>query len=252
MGIFSDVASRDRPSAAEGARTIVASTNTGTLATLGADGDPWASFVTYGLLDGAPVLCVSSLAEHGRNLAADQRASISIVAPSVDPDPQSWARVTLAGVAHRPAGDEAAAAREAHLAAVPGAAGYLDFADFTLWVLRIARVRWYGGYGQMDVATGDDYAAAAPDPVAPHAGRAIAHLNADHAESLLDMARNLAGFPDAAAATCTGADRYGLTLTVSTPRGLAYTRVGYAAAIDSHSDLRSAATELAERARIGA
>ena len=67
-----------RPSAAEEARTIAASTNTGTLATLTADGDPWASFVTYGLLGGAPVLCVSNLAEHGRNLRATRgRASRS-------------------------------------------------------------------------------------------------------------------------------------------------------------------------------
>ena len=44
-----------RPSAAEEARTIAASTNTGTVATLTAEGDPWASFVTYGLLGGAPI-----------------------------------------------------------------------------------------------------------------------------------------------------------------------------------------------------
>ena len=66
---LTDVANAVRPSAAEEARTIAASTNTGTLATLTATGDPWASFVTYGLLDGAPVLCVSNMAEHGRNLA---------------------------------------------------------------------------------------------------------------------------------------------------------------------------------------
>ena len=58
-----------------------ASTNIGTLATLTAAGDPWASFVTYGLLGGAPVLCVSRMAEHGRNLEDDPRASLAIVAP---------------------------------------------------------------------------------------------------------------------------------------------------------------------------
>src|SRR4029077_4586447 len=46
------IANAVRPSAAEEARTIAASTNTGTLATLTTDGDPWASFVTYGLLGG--------------------------------------------------------------------------------------------------------------------------------------------------------------------------------------------------------
>jgi hypothetical protein len=49
------IANAVRSSAAEEARTIAASTNTGTLATLTVDGDPWASFVTYGLLGGAPV-----------------------------------------------------------------------------------------------------------------------------------------------------------------------------------------------------
>src|SRR4029077_10196761 len=58
-----------RPAAAEEARTVAAATNIATLASLSADGSPWASFVTYGLLEGQPVLCVSRMAEHGRNLA---------------------------------------------------------------------------------------------------------------------------------------------------------------------------------------
>jgi len=81
------IANATRPTAAEEARTIAASTNTGTLASLTQSGDPWASFVAYGLHGGAPVLCVSNLAEHGRNLAGDPRASIAIVAPTTDPDP---------------------------------------------------------------------------------------------------------------------------------------------------------------------
>jgi heme oxygenase (biliverdin-IX-beta and delta-forming) len=112
-------------------------------------------------------------------------------------------------------------------------------------------VRWVGGYGRMDSATGEAYAAAEADPVVPRAAAAIAHLNADHAESLCAMARALGGFPDATAATCTGADRYGLDLLVTTPRGNAYTRVGYSAPIDAYGDLRSATVELARRARIG-
>ncbi|RDH74365.1 DUF2470 domain-containing protein [Mycolicibacterium moriokaense] len=237
-----------RPSPAEEARTIAASTNAATLATVTATGDPWASFVTYGLLDGAPVLCVSNLAEHSRNLAADQRASIAIVAPAADPSASG--RVTLAGAVERPSDREAAAAREAHLAAVPAAEHYIDFSDFTLWVLRIERVRWYGGYGRADSVTAAAYAAAEPDPVAPRAARAIAHLNADHADSLCAMARTLGGHPDATAATCTGADRYGLDLEVSTPGGLARARVGYVAPLNSHGDLRSATVELARRATI--
>jgi putative heme iron utilization protein len=238
-----------RPSAAEEARTIAASTNVGTLATLTSDGDPWASFVTYGLLDGAPVLCVSNMAEHGRNLAGDPRASIAIVAPGTESDPLASARVTLAGVVERPSGDELAAARGAHLAAVAAAKYYIDYSDFSLWVLRVRRVRWVGGYGRMDSTSGDAYAAAEPDPVSPRAAGAIAHLNADHAESLAEMARTLGGYPDTTAAVCTGADRYGLDLRVTTERGVAYTRVGYRIPINSFDQLRPATVELAQRAR---
>ena len=119
-----------------------------------------------------------------------------------------------------------------------------------MWVLRVQRVRWVGGYGRMDSATGEAYAAAEPDPVQPHAAGAIAYLNSDHAEALCAMAKTLGGYPDTTAATCTGADRYGLDLKVETARGVAYTRVGYAAPIDSLDDLRSATVELARRATI--
>lgn len=238
-----------RPSAAEEARTIAASTNVGTLASLTADGDPWASFVTYGLLAGAPVLCVSNMAEHGRNLARDPRASISIVDPGFGSDPLASSRITLAGVAERPAGDELAAARQVHLDAVAAARYYIDFSDFSLWVLRVQRVRWVGGYGRMDSTTGQAYAAAEPDPVSPQAAGAIEHLNADHADSLADMARAFGGYPDTVAAVCTAADRYGLDLRVTTERGQAYIRVGYNAPISSYGELRAATAELARRAR---
>jgi putative heme iron utilization protein len=246
---LTEVVNPVRPSAAEEARTIAASTNIGTLASLTGSGDPWASFVTYGLLDGAPVLCVSHMAEHGRNLAGDPRASIAIVAPATDSDPLANGRITLAGVVEHPTGDEFAAARAAHVDAVPAAKYYVDYSDFALWVLRVQRVRWVGGYGRMDSATAEAYSAAAADPVQPHAAGAIAHLNADHAESLALMARAFGGFPDTVSAVCTGADRYGLDLKVSTERGVAYTRVGYAEPIGAIDELRAATVQLVQLAR---
>jgi putative heme iron utilization protein len=247
---LTEVVNSVRPSAAEEARTIAASTNTGTLASLTSTGDPWASFITFGLTgDGAPVLCVSKMAEHGRNLVGDPRASIAVVAPTTEKDPLAGGRITLAGVVEPPTGGELDEARQAHLNAVPAAKYYIDYSDFTLWVLRVHRVRWVGGYGRMDSATAEAYAAAGPDPVTPVAAGAIAHLNADHAAALVAMAKTLGGYPDTVEATCTGVDRYGLDLRLSTERGLAYTRVGYAAPIDSVDELRSATVELTQRAR---
>ena len=135
------------------------------------------------------------------------------------------------------------------MAAVPAAKYYIDYSDFALWVLHVDRVRWVGGYGRMDSTTGADYAAAQSDPVTPSAAGAVAHLNADHADSLAAMARVLGGYPDTESATCTGADRYGLDLRVNTARGMAYTRVGYAQPLQSIDELRSATVELARLSR---
>lgn len=110
---------------------------------------------------------------------------------------------------------------------MPAGRFYLDFSDFTLWVLAVRRVRWVGGYGRMDSATGEQYAAASPDPVGPASARALAHLNADHGPAPAAIARAFGGYPDTDAAVCTGVDRYGLDLRVHTPRGVAHTRVGF-------------------------
>jgi putative heme iron utilization protein len=235
-----------RRSPAEEARTLVAGGAQGTLGTLSGDGGPWASLVAYGVLeDGDPVLCLSRLAEHGRNVLADPRASLLVAEPGAGGDPLALGRVTLAGRV-RP-GD--AAAREAYLDGVPSGSVYVDFGDFDLWVLGVERVRWVGGYGRMASADAADYAAARPDPVASSALDAVRHLNDDHADALLDMARALAGHPDATAAVCTGADRYGLDLTVTTPRGVAAARVGFAEPAQDRGGLRAATVELARRAR---
>jgi putative heme iron utilization protein len=195
------------------------------------------------------VLCVSHLAEHGRNLAADPRASLSIVAPGAEADPLASPRITLAGVVEKPVDDELGAARAAHVAAVEAAKYYIDYSDFSVWVLRVQRVRWVGGYGRMDSTTAEQYAAATPDPLYPIAAGAIEHLNLDHATALAEMARALGGYPDAQSAVCTAVDRYGLDLKVDTPRGAAYTRVGFGGALVSADELRAATVELVRRAR---
>jgi putative heme iron utilization protein len=243
-----------RPSAAEEARTLAAATNVAALATLTAGGDPWASLVTYGLLDdGSPVLCVSHLAEHGRNLLADRRASLMVTQPDRPADPLAAARVTLAGRGERvTAPGPRAAARAAHLANVPAAAIYLDFSDFSLWVLHVERVRWVGGYGRMDSATGAAYATAGPDPVAAGSRPAVEHLNRDHADALLVIAQALGGYPDATATECSGIDRRGIDLAVRTPRGRAAARVAFPEALVESSQLRGATVELTRRARAAA
>jgi heme iron utilization protein len=246
-----EVPSARRPSAAEEARTIVAATTVGTLASLTTAGDPWASIVTYGLLgDGTPVLCVSRLALHGRNLAEDQRASLAVSAAIGErTDPSDAGRVTLAGQVEQPSGEQLEAARVAYHSAVSSGEVFTEFGDFTFWLLRPEQIRWVGGFGRMASTDPTRYAAAEPDPVAPNAAFAVEHLNDDHADALLDMARAIAGHTDATAASCLRADRYGLDLDVRTPRGRALARVGFATPATASDGLRAATVELARRAR---
>ena len=87
------------------------------------------------------------------------------------------------------------------------------------------------------------------DPVSREAGRAIAHLNTDHDDALLDMARALAGCDAATAARCLDADRIGLTLLAATPSGDLTVRIPYDEPIDDAEGLRKATVKLAHRAR---
>lgn len=244
------VAPAPRRSPAEEARTLVAQGKVASLSTLSEDGSPWGSLVMYAALaDGTPVVCLSTLAEHGRNLTRDRRASLVIGEADVTGDPLDSGRVTLAGRVEEPAGEELEVARAAYRDASPASKLYGGFGDFTYYLLRVERVRWVGGYGRMDSAGADAYHAAAPDPVAGGAAYAVRHLNEDHADALLAMAQALGGFPDATEARCDRADRYGLDLTVRTPRGTGTTRIGFAETVMAPGGLRAATIELARRAR---
>jgi len=87
------------------------------------------------------------------------------------------------------------------------------------------------------------------DPVSRGAARAIAHLNEDHADALLEMARALGGCAEATAASCVDADRGGLDLLARTPAGELAVRVVFAEPIEGPEGLRKATVRLAQRAR---
>lgn len=87
------------------------------------------------------------------------------------------------------------------------------------------------------------------DPVSRGAERAIAHLNDDHADALLEMAQGLGGAREATAARCLDADRTGLDLLVETPTGERQVRVAYEEPIEEPAGLRKATVRLAQKAR---
>lgn len=89
----------------------------------------------------------------------------------------------------------------------------------------------------------------AGDPVSEGAQRAIDHLNEDHPEALLDMARAIGSCPQASAARCVDADRTGLDLFAQTADGEVEVRVPFDEPIESPGGLRKATVTLAHRAR---
>jgi putative heme iron utilization protein len=238
-----------RRSPAEEARTLVATMTVGYLATVGEQGDPWSSLVVYGpTAEGNPVLLVSTLAEHGRNLAADPRASLANSDPSAPGDPLDRPRITLAGRAVRPEGEAAEAALDAHVAAIPGARLYAGWEDFSVWVLEVDRVRWVGGFAQMDTVSHDEYVGAEPDPTAVTAAAHVAKLNKEHADGLLAISRELAGARGAVSAIATGLDRHGLDLSVTGAGQAAAVRVAFEPSLNDAKEIRPAALELVRRA----
>ncbi|HEV7769430.1 MAG TPA: DUF2470 domain-containing protein [Solirubrobacterales bacterium] len=87
------------------------------------------------------------------------------------------------------------------------------------------------------------------DPVSQGATRAIDHLNEDHPEALLDMARTIGDCPQATAVRCLDADRTGLDLIATTPDGEVEVRVPYDEPIEEPAGLRKATVVLAKRAQ---
>jgi putative heme iron utilization protein len=241
------------PSDAERARTLVTGRVQGTLGTVAREpaGTPFVSVAPFGIDEGgAPVLCISEMAEHTMNLRVDDRCSL-LVNEIVEEgaDPLAAGRVTLLGTAAVVPDARRDDARAAHLAGNPHAAYYVDFGDFHLWRMTVESVRFVGGYGRMSWVSAQDWATARPDPVSGRAGAAIEHLNEDHADSLLLIAQVTGGRSDATTAAALGLDRYGLDLLATGPSGAGRVRVPWPAEVTSPAEIRAASVALVEAAR---
>jgi putative heme iron utilization protein len=238
------------PSHAERARTLVEQLTTGALATLAREpeGHPYGSFVTFALDDlSLPVLLISELAEHTRNLHGDGRASL-MVAESVREDPLANGRVTLLGTC-RPVEADDDSARSAYLARFPNAAYYADYRDFSFWRLSVTSARYIGGYGRMSWVAGEEWAAARPDPLAPHAAAIVEHMNADHAEAMAALCRAFSRARQAESVVMTGIDRYGFEMSVATAAGRRPVRLAFPELVATPDQARRALIALVAEAR---
>ncbi|HIJ37702.1 MAG TPA: heme iron utilization protein [Rhodospirillaceae bacterium] len=114
--------------------------------TLAGQARPYVSLVTVAFdMDGSPILLLSQLADHSRNIEADPRVALLFDGTQGHANPQQGPRVTLEG---RIEPDPSPPLRRRFLAAHPAAKLYADFADFALYRVKAERAHWVGGFGK--------------------------------------------------------------------------------------------------------
>lgn len=224
------------------ARRFVRGQFSGVLSTLSrrVEGFPFGSvapFVTdHG---GCPVILISTLAEHTRNLEADPRCSL-IVQP-YSPDMQVTGRVTVIGIASRLPDKEALGRR--YLRHHPEAEAYFSMHDFHFWRIEPVRVRWIGGFGRIHWVEPENYLLR-PGPLAAQEADILSHMNMDHRHNLAAYCRHVHGL-ETTSAEMIGIDPDGFDVGV--PEGTL--RFDFPSPITDAPQARAALVELAQACR---
>jgi putative heme iron utilization protein len=225
------------------AKKLIREGRSGALATLATGtGDPYCSLVNVATApDGAPLLLLSTLALHTKNLLADARVSL-MLDERKDSDPLEGARVMLMGTCAKTDG----AAAGAYLRRHPEAEMFAGFKDFSYYRIEIAKAHLVAGFGRIvdlkpaDVLTDLSDAGALIEAEAD----AIAHMNADHAEACRLYATRLLGAADGDW-RCAGIDPEGIELQ----NGQTALRLAFPQRVTGSGPLRAVLKQLAEQAR---
>jgi putative heme iron utilization protein len=173
-------------------RRLIRSQDRASLATLLAgDGTPYASLVLYATLpDATPILLLSALAEHTKNLKADPRASLLVDGTAGLADPLTGARATLVGQLEEIPGD---LAQSRYLARHTSSEAYVGFGDFRFYALRAARAHLVAGFGRIHWVDAADVIDTPPPALVGREADIVGHMNEDHAEAVGLYATRLLG-----------------------------------------------------------
>lgn len=225
-------------------KTLLREARSGALATLMAgSGDPYCSLVNVATAaDGAPLLLISQLAIHTKNIVADPRVSL-MLDERKDGDPLEGARIMLMGRAAVTSGEND---RRRYLARQPEAEAFAGFKDFAFYRVELSAVHLVAGFGRIvDLKPGDVLTdmSGADDLLAAEAG-AAAHMNEDHGDALRLYATKLLKGPDGAW-RCAGCDPDGLDLQL----GRMALRLPFPERVTSPGALRVTLKKLADEAR---
>jgi putative heme iron utilization protein len=250
-GPGSDQPAIPEPSFSERARTLVYLGRIGSLSTLSRKqpGFPFGSVMPYGLdAHGRPIFLISSMAMHTQNLQADPRASLLITQPDASGDPLGASRVTVIGSVLTIPKPEVPEARQLYLDRYANSKYWVDFEDFSFYRMDVLDVYYVGGFGVMGWVLAADYNQAQPDPLADTAAGIIEHMNTDHKDALILLARVLAGIESQEAAM-TSVDRLGFHARLKTADGMKGARIAFLREVRSPGEARKVLVEMVQQAR---
>src|SRR5438309_841138 len=239
------------PSFAERARTLMYLGRIGSLSTLSRKqpGFPFGSVMPYGLDDiGHPVFLISTMAMHTQNLQANPHASLLVTQPDASGDPLGASRVTLLGNVLPVPETGVAEARTLYLARYANSKHWVDFEDFSFYRMDVVDVYYVGGFGVMGWVSASEYDRSQPDPLADSMAEIIQHMNADHKDALVLLAKKFAR-TESQEATITAVDRLGFHVRMKTRDGIRGARIAFLREVNSPAETRKVLVEMVQQAR---
>jgi len=231
----------DTPSPAATARRLMRAADRATLATA-QEGWPYASLVLTALdLEARPLLLLSALAEHTKNLRRDRRASLLFDGTAGRDDPLTGPRVTVLGEIAELADPELLAR---FVRRHPSAERYAGFGDFRLYRLEPSRAHLVAGFGRIEWIEARDLLSAPAPALAAAEADILAHMNTDHAATIDLYAQRLLGLAGEGW-RLTGVDPEGVDLR----RGGCVARLDFRAPVGDAEGVRAELVRLAKIAR---
>jgi hypothetical protein len=237
----------------EAARKLLESERHGVLCTISREmpGWPFGSIAPYAISNsGDPILLISEIAEHTRNLRADSRSSLLIADSDAAEDPQAAARITLIGHSREVEAEDLDEVRSCYFERFPKSKIYLDVHDFSFFVIRIERARFIGGFGAIYWLDPTEIfpQRRAADPLAPFANDICHHMNTDHPEALVLFCRAFA-HRETNTARMTGVDSDGFNLEIKSGNGGDTVRIPFPHPVVTPEDARHTMIDMLRLAR---
>jgi len=185
---------------------------------------------------------------HTQNLKADSRASLLVTQPDASGDPLGASRVTVMGNVLAIPEPEVAEARRLYLERYANSKYWVDFEDFSFYRMDVVDVYYVGGFGVMGWVPASEYAQAQPDPLADATGEILQHMNTDHKDALILLARVFAGV-ESQEATMTAVDRLGFHVRLKTQDGMRGARIAFLREVSNPAEIRNVLVEMVQQAR---